>query len=132
MLNDKLISSLLLLTVLYNVFRKAVEYYRGNKSLPVYERPAKGYSAEEIPMILCNPILDEILICSTHPVSVQNNVSFVVNLSKLKNHNDIRTDDLGTWTCTGLSILKFTVKCNEKRCRLVDTSCKEAIVINVR
>ena len=97
----------------------SVEYYHGNKSIPVYEHPKKGYSGEQIAKVLCNPILDEKFICCTHPVSVENNVCFVVDLSTLNNvcfvvdlstlnnvcfvvdfstlkdHNDIHADDLG-------------------------------------
>ena len=52
------------------------------------------------------PIFQDELLCSTHPVSVQNSVSFVVDLSKLKNPNDVRTDDLGTSKCTGSCLLQ--------------------------
>jgi len=114
------------------LFRKTVEYYHGNKSLPIYERHANGYSGEEIAVILCDPTLDKDLICSTHPVLVENNVSFVVDLSKLKNPNDIRADDLGTWKCTGSYILTFAVKCSEKGCHGVDSSYCGAIVVRVR
>ena len=70
----------------YFCCRKAVEYYHGNKSLPIYECPTKSYS---------HPALQEELICGTQPVSIESNVSFVVNLSKLKDANDIRADDVG-------------------------------------
>jgi len=113
-------------------YRETVEYYHGNKSLPIYERHAKGYSGEEIAMILCDPAFNEDLICSTHPVLVENNVSFVVDLSKLKNPSDIRADDLGTWKCTGSRVLTFAVKCCEKSCRIVDSSYRGAIVVRVR
>ena len=44
----------------------SVEYYHGNKLLPVYEYPKKGYIGEQIAQILCDPMLDEKLICRTH------------------------------------------------------------------
>ena len=47
------------------------------------------YSQEEIAHILCNPTLNKKLICSSHPVLVENNVSFVIDLSPLKNPNDV-------------------------------------------
>ena len=52
------------------LFSDSVEYYHGNKLLPIYEHPKKGYAGEQIAQILCNPMLDEKLICCTHPVSV--------------------------------------------------------------
>ncbi len=67
----------------------------GNPSLPVYEYPKKGYSSEQVVDILMRPLLSDELLCATHPVSVQHNVSFVVDLSKLKDRNDVRADDLG-------------------------------------
>jgi len=109
-----------------------VEYYHGNKSLPIYERHAKGYSGEEIAVILCDPTLDKDIICSTHLVLVENNVSFVVDTSKLKNPNDIRADDLGTWKCTGSRVLTFAIKCSKKGCHVIDSSCLGAIVVRVR
>ena len=91
-----------------------MEYYHGIKSLPINERHANGYSGEEIAVILCDPTLDKDLICGTHPVLVENNVSFVVDLSKLKNLNISVADDLGTWKCTGSCALTFAVKCSGK------------------
>jgi len=35
-----------------------VEYYRGKKSLPIYEHHAKGCSGEDVATILCDPTLD--------------------------------------------------------------------------
>ena len=110
----------------------SVEYYHGNKLLPIYEHPKKGYTGEQIAQILCNPMLDEKLICCTHPVSVENNVCFVVDLSTLKDRNDIRADDLGAWKCTGSRVLTFSVKCSEKGCRVVNSNSKGSVVINVR
>ena len=71
-----------------------------------------GYSQEEIACILCHPVFQEELLCSSRPVSVENNVSFVVDLSKLKDPNDVRADDLGAWKCTGLRTLQLVVKCS--------------------
>ena len=81
-------------------FRESVDCYHDNEYLLVYGHPRKGYSGKEIIKILLNPTFQDELLCSTHPVSVQNNVSFVVDLSKLKDPNDVHADDLGTWKCT--------------------------------
>ena len=43
-----------------------------------------------------------------HPVSVQDNMEFVVDLSHLDKPQDIRADDLGSWTF------------NDKRCSNCD------------
>ena len=34
-------------------------------------------------------------------ISVQDNLTFVVDMSKLDSIEDIRTDDLGSWYCMG-------------------------------
>ena len=91
-------------------FRESVEYYHDNTYLPLYGHPCQGYSGEEIVKILLNPTFRDELLCSTHPDSVQNNVSFVVDLSKLKDPNDVYANDLGTWKCTGSHLLQFTVR----------------------
>ena len=112
--------------------RDAIEHYHGNCSLPLYEHPLKGYNGQRIAQILCDPTLDKDILCSTHPTSVENNVSFIVDLSKLKDRNDVRADDLGTWKCTGSRVLTFAVKCNDKCCDVVNQKFPGAIVINVR
>ena len=108
-----------------------MEYYHENQCLPVYGHPRKGYSGEEIVKILMNPKFRDDLLCSTHPVSVQNNVSFVVDLSKLKDPNDVRADDLGTWKCTGSRLLQFSVKMSDTDCRIV-SDISSATVVHVR
>ena len=116
----------------YALFRESVEYYHDNKCLPVYGHPPKGYSGEEIVKILLNPTFQDELLCSTHPVSVQNNASFVVDLSKLKDPNDVRADDLETWKCTGSRLLQFTVKITDTDCCIINDTSSGAEVVYVR
>ena len=98
----------------------------------MYDYPVKGYSQEEIVHILCDPMLKKEFICSSHPVSVENNVSFVIDVSELKNPNDVRADDLGSWKCTGSRVLRFSVKITSRSCSLVTCSSPGAIEIGVR
>ena len=56
-----------------------MEYYQGNKCLPVYEHRKKGYCKEQVAEIFCDPSFDEKFICSTHPVLVDQ--SFIIDLS---------------------------------------------------
>ena len=74
----------------------AIDYYHENKSLPVYGYPKRGYSIETIVDILLSPIFNEELLCTAQPISVMNNISFVVDLSSLSNPNDVRADDFGS------------------------------------
>ena len=117
--------------VMYTYYRESVEYYHDNQCLPVYGHPRKGYSGEEIVKILLNPTFQNELLCSTHPVSVQNNVSFVVDLSKLKDPNDVRADDLGAWKCTGSRLLQFTVRITNTDCHFVNDTSSNAEVVQV-
>ena len=97
----------------------SVEYYHGNSDLPVYGHPKHGCKCDEIVHILLNPIFKEELLSKTHPVSVEHNVSFVVDLTSLSDPNDVRADDLGSWTCTGSRRLSFMVKFGNAACHIV-------------
>lgn len=98
----------------------------------MYDYPKKGYSQEEIVQILCDPKLETSLICSTHPVSVENNVAFVIDMSKLKNPCDVQSDDLGAWICKGSRVLTFAVNVTHTSCTLVSLLSDGAIEIKVR
>ena len=50
-------------------------------------------------------------------------MSFVVDLSKLKDANDVRADDLGAWKCTGSRALQCIVRCSNSTCRVVTKLC---------
>lgn len=105
-----------------------MEYYQGNRSLPVYEHRKKGYCKEQIAEILCDPSLDKKFICSTHPVLVEHNVSFIIDLSKLKDRNDVRADDLGTWKCSGSRIFTFFIECHRNGCSVSQSNSRGAVV----
>ena len=77
---------------------------------PVYGHPKHGYNCEEIVHILLDPVFADRLLSTTHPVSVEHNVLFVIDLNSLSNPNDVRADDLGSWKCTGSRCFTFTVK----------------------
>ena len=48
-------------------------------------------------------------IATSQPTSVEDNLVFVVDISKLDKPEDIRADDLGSWTCNGKRRLQCTV-----------------------
>lgn len=97
------------------------EYYQGNINLPVYGHPKHGYNCEEIIHILLDPVFKYELLSKTHPVSVEHNVSFVIDLNSLSNPKDVRADDLGSWTCTGSWRLTFMVKFGPSVCHIVSS-----------
>lgn len=43
-------------------------------------------------------------IATSQPVGVQDNMVFIVDLSKLAKDEDIRADDLGSWLCNGSAL----------------------------
>ena len=97
------------------------KYYHGNVNLPVYGYPKHGYNSEEIIHILLDPIFKDKLLSKTHPVSVEHNVSFVIDLTSLSSPNDVRADDLGSWKCTGSRRLTFMVKFGPTTCHVVSS-----------
>ena len=62
-------------------------------------------------------------VCSKHPVRVESNATFVVNLSKLDHADDIKADDCGHWIHNGRKTTKVVVwKSNSVVTGVVSTS----------
>ena len=78
--------------------------------------------------MLLDPNFDTRFLCSDHPVLIENNTAFIVDLSKLKSKNDIHADDLGTWICTGSRLLKMQVEIEDGICHIV----QDGITVNIR
>ena len=54
-------------------------------------------------------------IATCQPVGVQDNLVFVIDLSQLEEAEDIRADDLGSWTCNGNDVC--SVLCMMEKCQ---------------
>ena len=96
-----------------------MEYYCGDRQLPVYSRATSGYPFDQLVKILMPTSVDESTICSVRPVGVSANTTFVVDIDKV-HFNDLKCDDLGTWTATGTksTFFRFTasgIKISEKK-----------------
>lgn len=103
------------------------------KELPVYAQSCKMLTTQEAMSMLLNSELEESLICTTVPLSVEVNTVFVVDLNKLASLNDVLCDDMGAWTWGGSSkrwisvdeegFVTFLKKCqtdeNDESCYLV-------------
>lgn len=50
--------------------------------------------------------VEEVAVCSVRPVGVSSNTTFVVDIDKV-HFNDLKCDDLGTWTATGTKSTYF-------------------------
>lgn len=88
-------------------FYRKLEYLHDNRDIPIYERTSKAYSAKEVTEILLDVNLPTTRIATKQPVSVQENLVFIVDLSHLEKPEDVRADDLGSWACNG----KRTTRC---------------------
>lgn len=68
-------------------------------NIPIFENSNTHYSAKRIVEVLLDETLPNRKIATSQPVCIEDNLVFVVDLSKLDNPDDIRCDDLGSWTC---------------------------------
>ena len=67
------------------------------------------YNAQKIVEVLLDPTLPANKIATTQPVFIQDNVIFIVDMSKLDKPEDIRADDLGSWSCNGKRLIRCIV-----------------------
>lgn len=97
-------------------------FYNENQNLPVYKHTSHRYNAQKIVEVLLNPKLSVDRIATTRPVCVQDNVAFVVDVSKLDKKEDIRADDLGSWHCNGKRFIRCAVDANGTVTELITNS----------
>lgn len=79
----------------------SVKCHHGDIHPLAYESPPPMYSEETILKILLDPRQDGNTICSTWPVNVNSSSTFVIDISKLPNPDDVREDNFGKWKHTG-------------------------------
>ena len=77
------------------------------------DRTSKHYTAKSIVEVLLDKHLPLKMIATSQPVGVQKNLVFVIDLSKLEKPEDIRADDLGSWTCNGKRYVQCIVNDGE-------------------
>ena len=92
---------------MHGLFIRKTEYLNGNMNIPIYERTTDHYTAKGI--IELDKSLPHSTIVTSQPTSVQDNLVFIVDISKLDKPEDIRADDLGSWTCNGKRRLQCTI-----------------------
>ena len=68
----------------------------------MYSTSSVRLDTQEIVNAILDPDLVESRICSMQPVDVENNVVFVLDLSKLASFKDIYCDDMGSWKHNGV------------------------------
>ena len=72
---------------------------------------------------MLDPNLSPNKIATSHPVSVQENLVFVVDLSHLEKPEDVCADDLGSWMCNG----KRCVRCEVNDGQVLEVSSGASI-----
>lgn len=90
-------------------YSSSVELYNGICNLPIFERSSKRLHARGIVERLLDCSLDMAKVATTRPVSIEDNVIFVIDTSKLPCPSDVRADDLGSWRCNGKQLCYCTL-----------------------
>lgn len=86
--------------------------YNGDALTPIFSWKKKAYSHYVLVKILLRKHETERL-CVSPPVKIAHNVAFLIDNSKLKNQDDIKCDDMGSWKRSGTPKNKYRVKQNE-------------------
>ena len=68
---------------------------------PVYEKPPPKYSAERILQILLDPAISPCKVCHNRPVSISSSATYVIDISKLPDPEDVKNDNFGSWNHSG-------------------------------
>jgi hypothetical protein len=71
-----------------------LEYYDGDKELPLLSTACFGYPAEEVARHVMNPVQEK--VCHIQPLGVTKNATFLLDIDDIP-FLDIKADDLGVW-----------------------------------
>ena len=90
-----------------------------NGELPVYRwnQLKEHYTLDCLANVLLTDTVPPFSICSKQPVHVCRNVSFVVDLHKLDDPVDVRTDENGVWVRKGSPIAYVSVHSKKGKTR---------------
>ena len=105
------------LYLLYLVIHRC-EYYNDNKMLPVFRKSStrEHYSIETLAKLLLDTdssvAKGKRAVCSTQPVQVCHNASFLVDLNSLADAMDIRADENGVWLRKGSPVTYVSIHKN--------------------
>lgn len=85
--------------------------YNDDLKTPVYTREKDVFTPKQTVELLLNSekYVDRREICTAQPLRVQHNCTFIVDLSKLKDTQDVKCDDLGSWKNNGSKKFCFHV-----------------------
>ena len=88
------------------IYSTEVSYLNEDHATPLYSNSTHYAYSEAVKIILECP---EDKLCSKHPVLVEQNAAFVVNLGQLDHADDIKADDCGHWIHNGRKSTKITL-----------------------
>ena len=80
---------------------------------PVYEKPPPKYAAERILQILLDPPIPASRICSERPACVEESSTYVINITKLADPEDVKNDNFGSWNHSGSHSTTYKVHVNK-------------------
>ena len=84
------------------------------QDLPIWRTGTKSLSSSEIiRSLLFEREYIQPWICHKQPLSVNQNATFIIDLSKLPSSDDVFADDMGVWKHTGSPSQYFQVRKNE-------------------
>lgn len=92
---------------------KNVYFYCSDDEQPIYECPPPKYSAERVLEILLDPAIDTSRVCTSKPIAITSSSTFVVDISKLANPDDIKVDNFGIWKYSGSHPQQYRVYVDE-------------------
>ena len=88
---------------------KKVHLYNNDPALPVYRWGLTNGLATDVAVILLKEQIHLTQIATRVPTCISKNTAFVVSSTKLRNSEDIRCDDMGTWTYTGSKTFPYNI-----------------------
>ena len=85
-----------------------VHLYNNDPALPVYRWGlTNGLATDDVAAILLKEQIHLTQIAPRVPTCISKNTAFVLDSTKLRNSEDIRCDDMGTWTYTGSKMFPY-------------------------
>lgn len=96
-------------------------FLHGDKSVPIFSSRTHYNYSEAVEILLSREHKER--VCTKHPIAVEENASFLVDLDKLAHVDDIKSDDCGHWKHNGRKTMKVAVWNNKSKItKVVSTS----------
>lgn len=95
----------------------------GNVAIPIFREGMVSFTAGSAVKIILQAWETE--ICSQQPIGCSSSMTFLVDVSKLQDTDDIRADDLGVWNNKGVKSTFCTVM-------IQDDSVKNVTVLDYK